>query len=431
MPRVELDPSLIGGGNVFGAYQNALANGFKSQAAQLELEQERYKMNALNEDRNQQNALAKLLSTQGFDASTAQGQGQMYGAGGVKGTQGYLKGQADIGKVTAETGNVTAETAKRQADARKIELENHLQKFEVIERLMRPVRDQASFDQMKQFASQSPLIADMVQSMPAQYDPQLIADNMAKAMPLKDKLAAEHSQLTLAETKRSHIADEGISVDNNIRTNDTSRLNNRDTNATSRANNSASVGATMRGQNMTDARSRELNDTRIEDNRIKREAKDDTNNLTKQGQLASFDTMLGTLDRLGKHPGLSRSVGMTGMLPTIPGSDSANFQAELNTFQSQAFLPMVAQLKGMGALSDAEGKKLTAAVGALDPKMGEKAFRESVQRITDDMSAAKGRMLTNGKSAMPQANQDSAAVAWAKANPNDPRAAKIMQLQGR
>ena len=58
---------------------------------------------------------------------------------------------------------------------------------------------------------------------------------------------------------------------------------------------------------------------------------------------------------------------------------------------------MVAQLKGMGALSDAEGKKLTAAVGALDPKMGEVAFRESIARITEDMTNARARMVAGGK----------------------------------
>lgn len=154
-----------------------------------------------------------------------------------------------------------------------------------------------------------------------------------------------------------------------------------------------SAETARRGQDKTDIRARDFNATKAEEAKIKREAKDDAANLTKASQIASFDTMLGTLDRLGAHPGLPRSVGLVGALPTLPGSDSANFQAELNTFQSQAFLPMVAQLKGMGALSDAEGKKLTAAVGALDPKMGEKAFRASVKRITDDMQAAKSRMV--------------------------------------
>lgn len=159
----------------------------------------------------------------------------------------------------------------------------------------------------------------------------------------------------------------------------------------------AGNAVSMRGQNMTDGRAREFNAIQVDGNNIKRDEKRATADMTKNSQVASFDTMLGTLDRLGKHAGLSRSVGVMGAMPTMPGSDSANFQAELETFQSQAFIPMVAQLKGMGALSDAEGRKLTAAVGALNPKMGESAFKESLGRITGDMEAARARV--SGQSA--------------------------------
>lgn len=158
------------------------------------------------------------------------------------------------------------------------------------------------------------------------------------------------------------------------------------------ANSKASNAVTMRGQNMTDLRARDLNAISQDANNIKRGEKQAEKDQAKAGQVASFDVMLGSLDRLSQHPGLARSVGLTGAFPTMPGSESANFKAELDTFQSQAFIPMVSQLKGMGALSDAEGKKLTAAVGALNPSMGEKAFRESVARITGDMNAARDRV---------------------------------------
>lgn len=188
---------------------------------------------------------------------------------------------------------------------------------------------------------------------------------------------------------------------------------------------------TRRGQDLTDKRARDFNAVQVEANNIKRDEKKATQDLTKNSQIASFDTMLGTLDRLSKHPGLSRSVGIVGALPTMPGSDSANFQAELNTFQSQAFLPMVAQLKGMGALSDAEGKKLTAAVGALDPKMGEQAFRDSVARITSDMEDARARVSGQPRTPKPKLSaQDQQAEDWANANPNDPRAAQIKKRLG-
>lgn len=156
----------------------------------------------------------------------------------------------------------------------------------------------------------------------------------------------------------------------------------------------ANRATTERGQDMNDARARDLN-------AIKRNEVTSVKDQAKSSQLASFDTMLGTLGRLSDHPGLSRSVGAIGAFPTMPGSESANFKAELDTFQSQAFLPMVSQLKGMGALSDAEGKKITAAVGALNPNMGEKAFRESIKRITADMNSARDRLSGIPQSAPP------------------------------
>lgn len=142
-----------------------------------------------------------------------------------------------------------------------------------------------------------------------------------------------------------------------------------------------------------DTRARDLNAVKADENAVKREAAANTANMTKQSQLASFDTMIGTLNRLRTHKGLANATGMMNYLPDRKGSDVSNFKAELESFKSQAFIPMVSQLKGMGALSDAEGKKLTAAVGALDTDvMSEAAVRESISRIIADMKAAKARV---------------------------------------
>lgn len=102
---------------------------------------------------------------------------------------------------------------------------------------------------------------------------------------------------------------------------------------------------------------------------------------TVQQTYDTFNTALDTIRELKEAPGLKSAVGMSSMLPTRPGSDAANFEAKLDTFKAQTFLPMVQSMKGMGALSDAEGKKLTDAVGALDPKMSEKEFTKSLGRI--------------------------------------------------
>jgi hypothetical protein len=165
---------------------------------------------------------------------------------------------------------------------------------------------------------------------------------------------------------------------------------------------------------------------------------------SKEGAIDSYNTSLQSIDRLLKNPGLSSAVGAT-LQPRIPfygeipGTNKVNFLAELETFKSQTFLPMVQNLRGMGALSDAEGKKLTDAVGALNPDMSEKAFKESLIRIKADLTRAKNRIgksigqpaqgvssnLKGGLSA-----DDEEAINWASKNPNDPRAKAIKQRLG-
>jgi hypothetical protein len=156
-------------------------------------------------------------------------------------------------------------------------------------------------------------------------------------------------------------------------------------------------GITMRGQNMTDARSREQNAlsgqmNALKLNEMQQKAADVAQ--TKDSARASYEIAIGTLDRLAEHPGLSAAVGQKNPLKgsfgfyTIPGTEAANFKSELEAFRSQTFLPMVQSLRGMGALSDAEGKKLTAAVGALDENMSEDAFKASAGRIRSELEAA-------------------------------------------
>ena len=91
-----------------------------------------------------------------------------------------------------------------------------------------------------------------------------------------------------------------------------------------------------------------------------------------------------TLDSIGQllvHPGRKAGTGASSFLGNISGTDARGFQAQLETFKAQTFIPMVSALKGMGALSDAEGKKLAAAVGALDPSMKEAEFEKELKRV--------------------------------------------------
>lgn len=111
-----------------------------------------------------------------------------------------------------------------------------------------------------------------------------------------------------------------------------------------------------------------------------------------QTKEAGFDATrqtIGTINRLlANTNGLQGATGMIGVQRFFPGTDAADFASQVETLKAQTFLPMVQQLRGMGALSNAEGDKLNAAVGALNFNMSEKAFGESLGRIRDQLSGA-------------------------------------------
>lgn len=169
----------------------------------------------------------------------------------------------------------------------------------------------------------------------------------------------------------------------------------------------AQMNASLRGAN-SDVQ-RQLIEQRIQDLQAKADEKQATLQSQAQGRVAAFDSAIETLDLLNAHPGKKSVVGALsgGVVSAIPGTDAAGFMSQLETFKAQTFIPMVSALKGMGALSDAEGKKLTAAVGALDPKMKLSEFNAAVTRIKGELEAARQRAAElpgMGKPSTPNSN---------------------------
>jgi len=112
-----------------------------------------------------------------------------------------------------------------------------------------------------------------------------------------------------------------------------------------------------------------------------------------QGLVSSFDAALDTLNTIATHPGKKAAVGFGGaQLSMIPGTDAAGFAAQLETFKAQTFLPQVQALKGMGALSNAEGLKLEAAVGALSQSMKQSEFDSQIVKIKSYLQVARDRI---------------------------------------
>lgn len=125
----------------------------------------------------------------------------------------------------------------------------------------------------------------------------------------------------------------------------------------------------------------------------------------------SYLTISKTMDSVGallEHPGFD-AVGWTDWLPALPGSDEADFLTLVDSLKGKQFLAEISAMKGMGALSDNEGKQLAKAAGALETNMSEDAFRKELGRIQDIMGKARDKIAKR----VPKGNYGgSKAVSW-------------------
>jgi hypothetical protein len=91
------------------------------------------------------------------------------------------------------------------------------------------------------------------------------------------------------------------------------------------------------------------------------------------------------------HPGREAGTGMSSWRTMVPGSDAKGFASQLETLKSQVFLPEVQKMQGMGALSNAEGQKISAAFASLDTDMPEEEFKRSLETAIGDLRRAQER----------------------------------------
>lgn len=90
-----------------------------------------------------------------------------------------------------------------------------------------------------------------------------------------------------------------------------------------------------------------------------------------------IDNMVSNINNLLSAPGFDRNYGVTGAFPSIPGGDAANAAALRDQVSSQSFQVSIQKMRGLGALSDAEGKKVQAAfTAAAEPGLSAPVARD-------------------------------------------------------
>lgn len=79
--------------------------------------------------------------------------------------------------------------------------------------------------------------------------------------------------------------------------------------------------------------------------------------------------------------GLSKTAGGWGVMAKIPGTDARSYSQQVETLKSQVFLNQVEKMKGMGALTDAEGARLEKAIASLDINLSKDQLKANLIEI--------------------------------------------------
>ena len=144
--------------------------------------------------------------------------------------------------------------------------------------------------------------------------------------------------------------------------------------------------------------------------------------------LFSIDNMMNTVERVRQSPKLNDVVGsIQGRFDAYIDDEAAATIRLIDGLGSQAFMAMVPSLKGMGALSNAEGDKLAASLQNLSRVTSEEAFKENLSEVERLMNKSRGFILQRyGK---PEAPAD--VPASSGGNPRQPQVIEWSSLDGR
>lgn len=119
-----------------------------------------------------------------------------------------------------------------------------------------------------------------------------------------------------------------------------------------------------------------------------------------QSSNAAFDRLASSANTILNHPGLQGITGLRGRIPNMPGSQAADAEALLNTLKSQVGFGVLQEMRnnsksgssGLGAVSDAEGKRLENNLAALDKAQSLDQMKHGLQSIVDYANGAKDRL---------------------------------------
>jgi hypothetical protein len=131
----------------------------------------------------------------------------------------------------------------------------------------------------------------------------------------------------------------------------------------------------------------------------RRELRQRDRQLTANDQIAAVEKMRGEVQGFMDSPGFSTVYGKSRYLSPrmLPGEKGADAEARRLQLEGASFGISVQQMRGLGQLSDAEGRKITQAYSrAIDPNQSEESAKVAWEEVMGYLDLAQQRAAARG-----------------------------------
>lgn len=118
------------------------------------------------------------------------------------------------------------------------------------------------------------------------------------------------------------------------------------------------------------------------------------------------------INELKAHPGLSSSTGLSSVLPVVPGSKRADFEARRQQLLGTAFLQAYEALKGGGQITEIEGQKAEQSLARLEAATSKEDFLTALKDFERavETGSAKIRAKAGRQNVQPRMESDQTPV---------------------
>ena len=154
------------------------------------------------------------------------------------------------------------------------------------------------------------------------------------------------------------------------------------------------------GREVANAFKQTLIDLKTQQSNFQKEVKTNEIKADIGNKVSNLNNIINQVEYVKTHPGRYNGLiadPKVALKVTLSPQQSYDYASAVDTLKSQAFLNQVGQMRGTGALSNAEGEKIQTALANLSINQSKEAFDRNLKVIFDTMDTAKKRSISLGK----------------------------------